>query len=60
MTREQLQDAIRTARQRIDQINDQLEKATDQRERRQLLNELKDLQYLQFWQREQLEHLGDG
>ena len=60
MTREQLQDAIRTARQRIDQINDQLEKVTDQRERRQLLNELKDLQYLQFWQREQLEHLGDG
>ncbi len=60
MTREELQDAIRATKQKMDQINECLEKIADQRERRRLLNELKDLQYLQFWQREQLEHLGDG
>lgn len=60
MTRDELQEAIRAAKEKMEQINKQLEEAVDQRERRRLLNELKDLQYLQFWQREQLEHLGDG
>lgn len=60
MTHKELQDAIRATKQKMDQVNKRLEEVADQRERRRLLNELKDLQYLQFWQREQLEHLGDG
>ncbi len=60
LTREQLQDAIESTLQEIVAIKQQIKQTPDPRESRKLTRKLRELQYLQLWHVDQLQHRQDG
>ena len=59
MNREELQQAITETLAEIEQVKLAIEEATDPREAKKMLVKLKELQYLQLWHIEQIEHQKD-
>lgn len=57
MTREQLQEAIESTKLEIVDLKQQIRQTTDPRQARKLTIKLRELQYLQLWHIDQLQHL---
>ena len=56
MNREEIQRAIAATSEEIMKLKEQIALATDRREKKRLQIMLKELQYLQLWHIEQMEH----
>ncbi|MFZ5687851.1 MAG: hypothetical protein ACOY9Y_06625 [Bacillota bacterium] len=57
MTYKQLQDALENTKVEIHILKQQIKRTTDHREARKLTTKLRELQYLQLWNMDQLQNL---
>ena len=56
MTPEKLQDVNNTTKQQIEQLKLEIEESADSKEKRRLIQRLKELQFLQLWHIDQLDN----
>lgn len=59
MTRQQLLEDIENTAKEIDQLKQQIQDASSEKEKRRVAREKKELQYLQFWRFDLLERSDD-